>query len=139
MDRADTPRQGDFDGRGNLSTRALIEFIHWFLSVCLDQIQFMSSLFEIDTLAVRLRKYVDQHDTLKPEAIRLLEEALVRGEFQRGEIARISGLPERSARRVLSELEAIGLLASITPKGPVSLRFPPDVAEILFPRLFPEI
>ena len=33
---------------------------------------------------------------------------------------------------------ATGLLASDTPKGPVSLRFPVDKLEILFPRLFPE-
>ena len=32
MDRADTPRQGDLDGRGNLSERALVEFSEWFLA-----------------------------------------------------------------------------------------------------------
>src|SRR5581483_6853412 len=45
MDYADTPRQGDLDGRGNLSQRALTEFILWFLRVCLDQVNFMSGLF----------------------------------------------------------------------------------------------
>jgi hypothetical protein len=30
------------------------------------------------------------------------------------------------------------LLASETPKGPVSLRFPTDALEILFPRLYPQ-
>jgi Fic family protein len=34
MDYADTPRQGDLDGRGNLSLRALNEFVLWFLQVC---------------------------------------------------------------------------------------------------------
>ena len=33
---------------------------------------------------------------------------------------------------------AAGLLASDTPKGPVSLRFPADTLDTLFPRLFPE-
>ena len=37
MDYADTPRQGDLDGRGNLSQKALQEFVLWFLRVCLDQ------------------------------------------------------------------------------------------------------
>lgn len=45
MDRADTPRQGDLDGRGNLSQRALTDFVRWFLQVALDQVQFMKSLF----------------------------------------------------------------------------------------------
>jgi hypothetical protein len=60
----------------------------------------------------------------------------VRGEFQRGEPGRITGLPERSARRVLYETIARGLLASDTPKGKVSLRFPAEVVEVLFSRLF---
>jgi len=73
-----------------------------------------------------------------PRRARLLEEALFRGEFERGEIARITGLPERSARRVLSDVVATGLLASDTPKGPVSIRFPADALDVMFPRLFPE-
>ncbi len=138
MDHADSPRQGDLDGRGNLSLRALIDFTQWFLRVCLDQITFMSSLFELETLARRLRAYVEHGETLKPQAARLLEEALIRGEFERGEASRITGLPERSARRVLNDVIAEGLLASQTPKGPVSLRFPVWTLDILFPRLFPE-
>ncbi|MFO1033172.1 MAG: hypothetical protein U1E15_03475 [Hyphomicrobiales bacterium] len=31
MDHADMPRQGDLDGRGNLSLRALVAFSEWFL------------------------------------------------------------------------------------------------------------
>jgi Fic family protein len=68
----------------------------------------------------------------------LLEEALLRGEIERGDVARITGLPERSARRVLKEAIDSGLLASATSKGPVSLCFPTDALETLFPRLFPE-
>jgi Fic family protein len=138
MDDADSPRRGDLDGRGNLSQSALRDFTLWFLQVALDQVQFMASLFDLDTLSRRLRNYVELNDALKPEAFRLLEEALIRGEFERGEIARITGLPERSARRVLSDVVSTGLLASDTPKGAVSLRFPVDSLDVLFPRLFPE-
>ena len=55
MDLADTPRQGDLDGRGNLSERALVDFVTWFLRVALDQVTFMSELFDLDNLATRLR------------------------------------------------------------------------------------
>jgi Fic family protein len=138
MDHADMPRQGDLDGRGNLSQRALSEFVEWFLKVALDQVRFMSDLFEIDTLAKRLRTFVERSETLKPEAARLLEEALIRGEFERGDVARITGLPERTARRILGDVIEAGILASDTPKGSVSLRFPVDALDVLFPRLFPE-
>jgi Fic family protein len=139
MDYADTPRQGDLDGRGNLSQKALQEFVLWFLRVCLDQVTFMSGQFELDGLLQRLRAYVQRAPNLRPESAGLLEEALIRGEFERGEIARITGLPERSARRVLSDVIQLGLLASDTPKGKVSLRFPAHALEDLFPRLYPQI
>jgi len=136
MDHADMPRQGDLDGRGNLSRQALVDFTLWFLRVCLDQVTFMSGLFDLGTLARRLRAHAARLG-LKPEAGRLLEEALMRGAFERGEISRITGLPERTARRVFSDVTGLGLLASETPKGPVSLRFPADALETLFPRLYP--
>ena len=138
MDYADSPRQGDLDGRGNLSLRALTEYTAWFLKVCLDQIEFMAELFDLDNLSGRLKRLIERSETLKPEAAFLLEEALIRGEFERGAAARITGLPERTARRVLGDVVDAGLLASETPKGPVSLRFPANTLETLFPRLYPE-
>jgi Fic family protein len=136
MDHADSPRQNDLDGRGNLSEKALIDFVEWFLRICIDQVEFMTEIFDLKALQKRLRAYVERDENLKPEAARLLEEALIRGEFERGESSRITGLPERTARRVLKEVETLGLLASNHPKGPVSLRFPTDTLEILFPKLF---
>ena len=41
---------------------------------------------------------------LKPESARLLEEARQRGEVDRGEASRITGLPERTARRLSNQL-----------------------------------
>ncbi len=117
MDHADTSRRGDLDGRGNLS---------------------LAALFDLDTLDARLARHVERSDRLKPEAARLLREALVRGRIERGEAPRITGLPERTARRLLRDVVEAGLLASETPKGPVSLRFPVDALEGLFPRLYPE-
>jgi Fic family protein len=110
----------------------------WFLKVCLDQVTFMGSLFELNGLSERLKTYARRNPRLKPEAAGLLEEALVRGEFERGAVGRITGLAERTARRVLSDLLDLGLLASDTPKGNVSLRFPADTLEDLFPRLYPQ-
>lgn len=137
MDYADTPRQGDRDGRGNLSLAALEEFTEWFLKVCLDQVTFMSSLFDLPNLRARLKLYVERSGTLKPEAYLLLEEAASRGEFARGDADRITRLPERTARTVLTQVLDEGLLGSETPKGAVSLRFPSSALDLLFPQLFP--
>jgi Fic family protein len=137
MDRADSAREGDLDGRGNLSQKALQEFVLWFLRVCLDQTTFMSGLFDLDRLAERFKTYVLRSPDLKPEAVALLQEALIRGQFERGEVGRITGLPERTARRALNDVLQAGLLASETPKGAVSLRIPSEALEDLFPRLYP--
>jgi Fic family protein len=132
------PRQGDLDGRGNLSERALKDFTLWFLKVCIDQLTFMSSLLDLASLSRRLTSYAERSEVLNPKAAGLLQEALIRGSFERGEASRITGLPERSARRVLNETIADGLLASETPRGPVSLRFPAKAQDVLFPKLFVE-
>jgi Fic family protein len=136
MDHADMPRQGSLDGRGNLSEKALIEFCEWFLRICVDQIDFMQELFQFETLRQRLKNYVTTHNTLKGETARLLEEALLRGEIPRGEIGRVTGLPERSARRVLVDALSDGVLTSDTPKSPVRLHFPAHTHDMLFPKLF---
>lgn len=137
MNHADSPRQGDLDGRGNLSLRALEEFTDWFLRVALDQVSFMAGQFELATLGERLRHYARQREW-KSVAFRLLEEVLLRGELARGEVAAVTNLKERTARMLLSELVTDGILGSETPKGPVSLRFSVQAAETLFPQLFPQ-
>ncbi|MSP00886.1 MAG: Fic family protein [Acetobacteraceae bacterium] len=137
MDHADSPRQGDLDGRGNLSRRALGDFTVWFLRACLDQVMFMRGLFQFGTLVERLRHYARRRDW-RPEAVMLLERVLQQGQVPRGEVGAVVGLGERRARDLLKMLLNEGLLGSDTPKGPVSLRFPLHAVELLFPGLFPE-
>lgn len=138
MDLADMPRQGDLDGRGSLSQKALISFTNWFLKVSIDQIEFMSSLFELTHLRKRLEAYVTLKE-FKPESLYILTAALSNGEIPRGDAERLTGLKERSARTVLSSLTEGGILGSSSPKGPVSLRFNVESARILFPKLFDDI
>ena len=137
MGQADLPRRNDLDGRGNLSLEGLTEFVTWFLAVARDQIRFMSGLFEFDHLIEHLKLFVSR-EGLHPHSMGILEEVVIRGEMPRGDASRATGLPERTARMVLSALIDTGVLASATPKGPVSLRFPVHVAEVVFPKLYGE-
>jgi Fic family protein len=137
MDLADSQRRNDLDGRGNLSREALIELVTWFLRVALDQVQFMSTLFELETLSDRLSSYLRRSLSNGEAASAIVFEALRTGELPRGLVANITGRPERSARDILSNLIDLGLLRSDTPKGPVRLCFSSMVADDLFPRLFP--
>jgi len=129
------------DGRGHLSERALWDFCEFTLRVMADQIAFMEQLLDLDGLARRIEHYVHVVDTqVAPEADRvflLLREALLRGEFPRGEAARIVGASERTGRSVLTLATDAELLVSATPKSPVRLGLPAKVHETYFPQLFP--
>jgi Fic family protein len=137
MDAADSPRTSDSDGRGNLSATALLQFVTWFIEIARDQVTFMASLFEFDRLRERLQEYVSGPLRLGDDATALIDEIFLRGEVARGEAARITKRPERTAREVLSKLIKAGLVESETPKGDVALRFSSDSAHFLFPLLFP--
>ncbi len=138
---ADQPRRGGLDGRGNLTQAGLLEFCKFFLKVAIDQIDFMSGLLNLDGMQKRIQAAVDRQVSfgeLKPEAGRLLRDVFLRGEIPRGEIPAIIGMPERSARRVVSSLFEKDYLVSDSEKGPVMLGFPASMVGYYFPRLYPE-
>ena len=138
--RADHHRQGDLDGRGNLSLQGLVSFCRFFLETSIDQISFMNQLLDLDGMKKRISAYVARQADfghLQKNSGYLLEAALIHGKLPRGEAARILNMPERSARRVLKELLKQKLLASDTAKGPVRLAFPAKVSAYYFPRLYP--
>ena len=138
---ADQPRRGDMDGRGNLTQAGLFEFCRFFLKTAVDQIDFMAGLLDLDGMQKRIQAVVDRQVSfgeLKPEAGHLLRDVFLRGEIARGEIPNIIGMPERSARRVVSSLLAKGYLVSDSEKGPVMLAFPASLVGYYFPRLYPE-
>ena len=138
---ADEHRHGDLDGRGNLSNKGLLDFCTFFLRMALDQISFMSGRLELDGFLRRLEGYVDRQVSfgeLQAEASYLLREAFFRGEVPRGEVARITGKPDRTARRILKSLLEKKLLTSDSERAPVRLAFPTKIAGYYFPQLYPE-
>lgn len=139
---ADDPRRGDLDGRGTLSTQALTDFCVFFMTVCIDQIEFMSSLLEPADLLRRMRMHVDeevQTGKLPKGSFPLLREALLAGEVSRGKAGEITGYGERMARNVVSDLLKKGYLQSDGPRASLKLAFPLDAVERWFPRLYPSV
>ena len=137
---ADEPRKNDLDGRGALSARALTDFCEYFLSTCVDQVEYMRSLLEPAELLRRMEIYVEEEvraERLPKGSFRLLREGLLAGEFERGSAPQITGYAERMARNVVSRLVNDGLLVSDTPKGRLRLGFPLSVVERWFPALYP--
>jgi Fic family protein len=150
---ADELRDNDYDGRGNLSNRALTDFCRFFLEVCIDQAEFMNSILTLGDFLKRLENYVERRNSglifdekgrkLSPLPVRsaaVLKEAAVKGELARGEIYKIIEMSERTARNATKTLLEEGLLISDTNwhKSPVRLGFPAQTASYLFPKLFPD-
>jgi Fic family protein len=138
---ADAPRKSDSDGRGNLSDEGLSQFCEFFLQTALDQVAFMAGLFELDRLENRVTAYIERRATLNeidPAGAFLLRDVLLRGEVARGEASRITGKPERTARRIVNILLEENLLTSETPKGALRIGFPTKAVGYYFPRLYPE-
>lgn len=139
---ADQPRQGDLDGRGNLSEKGLAAFAKYFLETCLDQVTFMSELLQLKDLRPRMRTYVkllaETESDIRAEAEPALYHVFLAGSVKRGEFKQMTGLGARVADKVIAAMLKKELLVSDTPKGPVSIGLPLDVLAFYFPRLYPE-
>jgi Fic family protein len=137
----DSTRRNDLDGRGTLSEEALAEFTRFFLSVCIDQVDFMESLVQPDRLRARVLVWAEEEiraGGLPTQAARVLEAVLHRGELRRGEVDAIAGTGERQGRRILAALVEKGVLAAEGPRATLHLAFPAILAQRWMPGLFPE-
>jgi Fic family protein len=144
LDNADSPRQGDLDGRGNLSQKMLLEWCRYFIELCEDQVTFMSAMLDLAKLKDRIRAYVlvrgisDRIPEYREEAILPLQTVATMGSLSRGDFIRMTGLEERTARKVVSRFLADGLLKSSSHRSALSIGFPMASLSILFPNLYPE-
>lgn len=135
MDYGDTLRQGDRDGRGNLSEQALHSFCRWFLQVMLDQIQFSARMVDLAGLEKRYLRLIA--DAVEDKRAPTLMAAVLRhGSLERGDAEIVLKTSERTARNTLSDLVRVGFLKSNSPKTPVRIAFPLEYRERLFPNLF---
>ena len=138
--QADGPRDGDRDGRGNLTQRGLVAFCKFFLDRSIDQIRFMSGLLEPAALLTRIEIHVEEEirgRQLLRGSFAVLREAVLAGEVERAVIPRLTNYEERGARSVTSALVRRGMLTASSHRAPLRLAFPADVAERWFPNLYP--
>ncbi|MGV3682108.1 MAG: Fic family protein [Acidovorax sp.] len=144
LDAADSARQGDLDGRGNLSQKMLWEWCRYFAKLCEDQVNFMGAMLDLPQLKDRLRAYVMVEGATKgiteyrEEAILPLQTVAVSGALSRGDFIRMTGLGERTGRKVVSRFLSDGLLRSDSHRGELSIAFPMSALHILLPNLYPE-
>ncbi|WP_460843726.1 Fic family protein [Noviherbaspirillum agri] len=141
---ADRDREGDYDGRGILSEKGLVEFITFLMHTCLDQIGFMNKMLDMKAFEQRLEQMLASESTkegtksLKIEAAAPLAYLATVPSMDRARFKGMTGLAARTAERALADLFKLGIISSKTPKGPVELALPMHLFRYLFPRLWPE-
>jgi len=141
---ADSLRRGDLDGRGNLSQQALIAWVDYVLDVCLDQVSFMTSMLDFQTLMPRLEACLVyearvERSGVRQESLRGLHYLFLSGdEVARGDFKAMLGMSDRAATDALGALVKRGLLKSESPQGKVRFGLPQHALRFLFPQLWPE-
>lgn len=141
LHNADLQRHNDYDGRGNLSDRELVNFCKFFLETAIDQVDFMKGLFDLDAVQQRIVRFIDLqkvHGNFKEESKYVLLEVFLKGQVYRKEMERITGKSENTARKIMKELMEHGLLVSDDSTGPVRINFPTKYVGYFFPKLYPE-
>jgi len=143
---ADRPRQGDYDGRGQLTEKGLMAFCDYMLDTAIDQVDYMSGLLDLAQLRKRIDGYIQARNDyrvvgvakeLKPVAGLILHTAFIYGEVDRAQAIEMCGMPERSARRLLSQLKSDGLLSETSSKSPLRWEIPEHAEPWYFPGLAP--
>ena len=144
---ADKQRQGDCDGRGALTEKGLIHFCDYMLDIAIDQVAYIGGLLPLPSLRKRVNAYVQARndsringypEPLKPVAALILYTAFIHGEIARSEALELCAMPDRSARRLLSQLKADGLLSETSSKSPLRWEIPEHAEAWYFPELAPK-
>lgn len=149
LNNADLPRRNDVDGRGPLSQEELVAFASYFLGVCLDQVRFMRGRLDLASLRDRLKSLLlhlqqqpweigSEKSVVKIDALEALHYVAMAGPVERSRFVAMTGLGERTGRRVLASLLDYGVLTEESPRSPVAFGVPLDSLRFLFPNLWPE-
>lgn len=141
LQACDLVRRNDLDGRGHLSEEALADFTKFFLTTCIDQVDFMESLVRPERLRDRILIWAEEEiraDALPAKSGAVLQAVLYRGELPRGEAEKLLGTSGRQARRVTAALIEREVLVSASSRAPLRLAFPAKLAPRWMPGLFPE-
>lgn len=150
LNNADLLRRNDTDGRGPLSQDELVAFARYFLEVCLDQTQFMRDRLDLQTLKERLKALLlslqassweigSEKSVIKIEALEPLHYVAMTGTLDRSRFISMTGLEERTGRRILASLLDFGILKTETARAPVEIAIPLKSLRFLFPNLWPEV
>lgn len=143
--RADFPRQGDLDGRGQLSQQMLLEFAEFMLDTAIDQVNYISESLVLDNMRQMIDSYISARNdgrvrgvgSIKEVAGLVLYNAFISGKLGRAHALELCAMPERTARRLLAQLKDEGLLSEESSRSALLWGIPEHAEPWYFPQLMP--
>lgn len=139
---ADLPRYNDYDGRGNLSNKMLIEFCAFFLETAINQINYMFTILDIDNMIDRIARFTELmviKKKLRPEARFVLEDVFLKGKITKTDVERITGMSDKTAKKLTDALAEMELIKK-TKEGihiTFYVNYPVNLSPMLFPGIYP--
>ncbi|WP_080482299.1 Fic family protein [Pseudomonas syringae] len=141
LELADRQREGDLDGRGQMSRKHYFAFIEFMLDVCHDQVDYMTSALNPSLMRERIVRSFKTNEKLlsmkiRPESAPAIHALIMAGAMPRNDLKTFTGLTPRPAIDELTRLIKAGLVISPTPKSrTVSPGLPAWFAQDIFPDL----
>jgi len=140
---ADAIRQGDYDGRGNLSERGLGAFCSFFLETALDQTKFMDELLGLDAIeknitlycTLRTQGHLAGKAPLPKGSAEILSHVFIHGQLRKGDVNKLTSTSDRTARDVVKVLIDEGLLETENQKAALTIGLPAGAVQYYFPEL----
>lgn len=139
---ADLQRYNDYDGRGNLSNKMLIEFCEFFLSTAIDQIDYMYGILDIHNMLGRIESFTALmviKNKLRIEAKYILSDVFLKGKITKTEAMRITGTSDKTLKLLTDKLMEMDLIEAVKEgiKMVYYVKYPVNYSPMLFPGIYP--
>ena len=142
--KADEQHNAYNDGRGPLTLKGLEIFLEFMLDIALDQVLFMSKYLKLDSMATKIKAFVELSQkgllhNIKPlpkESYKLLEHLLIHGEVTRGEAKEVLGVSAPKAISIVKDLLEEDYLQTDSLRGKIRFKLNSKLSGYLIPDLF---
>ena len=139
---ADKKRYNNYDGRGNLSDKALFEFCKFFLETAIDQLEYMYSIIDTENMLNRIESFADLmilKKRFKKEAKYILTTVFLKGKMTKTEAMQITNTSDKTLKAITDNLIKMELLESkkIGIHVYYFAKYPIKYSPVLFPGIYP--
>jgi Fic family protein len=142
--KADDKFSGYNDGRGPLTLKGLETFLEFMLDIALDQVLFMSQYLKLDSMATKIKAFVELSQkrmlhNIKPlpkNSNKLLEYLLIHGDVTRGEAIKVLEVSAPTANSIVKELLEEDYIETDSPRGKLRFKLNSKLSGYLIPDLF---